>query len=168
MPVRLLVSIAILIVAFLVLFLVLIATETALTVWHYLKDAPPWIQLSYALILVGLPLLTLVLFWNWFKPARKQKPVKKRELKTELLEDELLESARQGIDVSEALEEMREQRRRRGSGEIYMTPGLGPPRRSGISPGRLPPATPLSSQTCRASTWKTTPKPLRRPGARTW
>jgi GTP-binding protein EngB required for normal cell division len=37
-----------------------------------------------------------------------------------LLEDELLESARQGIDVSEALEEMREQRRRRGSGEIYI------------------------------------------------
>ena len=40
MPVRLLVAIAILIAAFLVMFLVLIATETALTVWHYLRQAP--------------------------------------------------------------------------------------------------------------------------------
>ena len=44
---------AALIVAFLVLFLVLIATETALTVWHYLKEAPTWVQLGYAVVLVG-------------------------------------------------------------------------------------------------------------------
>ena len=72
MPVRLLVSIAILIIAFLVLFLVLIASETALTVWHYLKGAPLWIQIAYAVILVGLPLLTLVVFWSWFRPSRKR------------------------------------------------------------------------------------------------
>jgi small GTP-binding protein len=120
MPLRLLVSIAILIIAFLVLFLVLIASETALTVWHYLKEAPLWIQVGYAFILVGLPLLTLVLFWNWFRPAKKEKKAKKRELNEEALQDALLESARQGVDVSEALEEIREQRRRRGSGEIFI------------------------------------------------
>ena len=120
MPVRLLVSIAILIIAFLVLFLVLIASETALTVWHYLKEAPLWLQLGYAVILAGLPLLTLVLFWNWFRPSRKQRPVEKRELSNESLQDELLESARQGIDVSEALDEIREQRRRHGTGEIFI------------------------------------------------
>ena len=112
MPVRLLVSIAILIITFLVLFLVLIASETALTVWHYLKEAPLWIQLGYVIILVGLPLLTLVLFWSWFRPAKKKKKVEKRELSSENLQDELLESARQGVDVSAALEEIREQRRR--------------------------------------------------------
>ncbi len=69
MPVRLLVTAFILIVLFLVLFLVLLATDTALSVWHYLKDAPAWIQLSYAVILAGLPLLTLALFWNWFRPG---------------------------------------------------------------------------------------------------
>lgn len=120
MPVRLLVSVAILIITFLVLFLVLIASETALTVWHYLKEAPLWIQLGYAVILVGLPLLTLVLFWSWFRPARKKKPVQKRELSSENLQDQLLESARQGVDVSAALEEIREQRRRQGSGEIFI------------------------------------------------
>jgi GTP-binding protein EngB required for normal cell division len=108
------------IIAFLVLFLVLIASETALTVWHYLKEAPMWVQVGYAVILAGLPLLTLVLFWNWFRPAKKQKSVGKRDLSTESLQDELLESARQGIDVSAALDEIREQRRRHGTGEIFI------------------------------------------------
>ncbi len=121
MPVRLLVTAFILIVLFLVLFLVLLATDTALSVWHYLKDAPAWIQLSYAVILAGLPLLTLVLFWNWFRPGRRKKTKRERpELTTETLQDDLLESSRQGINVSAALEEIREQRRRRSSGEIYI------------------------------------------------
>lgn len=120
MPVRLLVSIAILIVAFLVLFLVLIASETALTVWHYLKQAPLWVQIGYAVFLIGLPLLTLILFWNWLRPSGRKRQPERRELNESALQDELLESARQGVDVSEALEEIREQRRRRGSGEIHI------------------------------------------------
>ena len=120
MPVRLLVSIAILIIAFLVLFLVLIASETALTVWHYLKQAPLWIQIAYAVILVGLPLLTLFVFWSWFRPAGKKQQPDKRELTADSLQDELVESAQQGVDVSAALEEIREQRRRRKSGEIFI------------------------------------------------
>ncbi|MFC1688538.1 GTPase [Pseudomonadota bacterium] len=121
MPVRLLVSIAILIIAFLVLFLVLIASETALTVWHYLKEAPMWVQIGYAFILVGMPLLTLILFWNWFRPSRKKKTTSRpKELSDQTLQDDLLESARQGVDVSSALEEIREQRRRRGSGEVFI------------------------------------------------
>jgi small GTP-binding protein len=121
MPLRILVSIAILIVAFLVLFLVLIATETALTVWHYLKEAPLWVQLGYALILLGLPSLTLLFFWKWFRPARKKKTAAEpRTLSAEALQDELVESARQGVDVTAALDEIREQRRRRSSGEIFI------------------------------------------------
>lgn len=122
MPVRLLVAAFILIALFLVLFLVLLATDTALSVWHYLKDAPTWIQLGYAVILAGLPLLTLVLFWNWLRPDRrkKSKPVRP-EITTQSLQDELLESARRGVDVGPALEEIREQRRRRKSGEIYIS-----------------------------------------------
>ena len=120
MHVRLLVSIAILIITFLVLFLVLIASETALTVWHYLKEAPLWVQIGYSFILVGMPLLTLVLFWSWFRPSGKKKEVAKPELSGQVLQDDVLESARQGVDVSEALEEIREQRRRRGTGEVFI------------------------------------------------
>jgi GTPase Era involved in 16S rRNA processing len=121
MPVRLLVTAFILIALFLVLFLVLLATDTALSVWNYLRVAPAWIQLSYAVILAGFPLLTLVLFWNWIRPRRRKEPKANRpEITTEALRDNLLESSRQGVDVSAALEEIREQRRRRSSGEIFV------------------------------------------------
>jgi GTP-binding protein EngB required for normal cell division len=121
MPVRLLVTAVILIAFFLVLFLILLATDTALSVWHYLKQAPAWVQFAYAAMLAGLPALTLVVFWNWFRPGSKKKTkAPLREITEEVLQDELLEFSRQGIDVSSALEEFREQRRRRGSGEIYI------------------------------------------------
>ena len=122
MPLRFLVSIAILLLAFLVLFLVLIASETALTVWHYLKEAPLWVQLGYAVLLLGLPLLTVVVFWGWLRPGRRKKKGRKEQRRQtpEALQNALLESANQGIDVSAALEELREQQRRQGGGEVYI------------------------------------------------
>ncbi len=121
MPLRLLVAAIILIAFFLVLFLILLATDTALSVWHYLKEAPAWVQFAYAIVLAGLPILTLVLFWNWFRPGRDRKTHPSRPVVTvEALQDELLESSRHGIDVSSALDEIREQRRRRSSGEIHI------------------------------------------------
>ncbi len=121
MPVRLFVTALIFIALFGVLFLVLLATDTALSVWHYLKDAPAWIQLIYAVILAGLPLLTLVLFWNWFYPGRRKKTERERpEISTETLQDDLLKAYHQGIDISVALEEIQEQRQRKKSGEIYL------------------------------------------------
>jgi GTP-binding protein EngB required for normal cell division len=120
MPLRFLASVAFLIVAFLVIFLILIASETALSVWHYLKQAPLWIQLGYAVLLAGLPAATLLFFWKWIRPAKKRGSAQRRELSDESLQNQLLESARQGVDVSEALEELREQRRRRSSGEVFI------------------------------------------------
>ena len=121
MSVRLLVAAVILIAFFLVLFLILLATDTALSVWHYLKEAPAWVQLAYAIILAGLPLLTLALFWNWFRPGRSKKvQTTQRDVTVETLQENLLESSRHGIDVSSALEEIHEQRRRRSSGEIFI------------------------------------------------
>jgi GTP-binding protein EngB required for normal cell division len=122
MPLRFLVSIAILLIAFLVLFLVLIASETALTVWHYLKQAPLWVQVGYGVLLLGLPVLTVVVFWGWLRPRRRAKKprVERRDMSSEALQQELLESANEGIDVSAALQELREQQRRRGGGEIYI------------------------------------------------
>ena len=121
MPVRLIVAAIILLVVFLVLFLVLLATDTALSVWHYLKEAPPWVQLTYAMVLAGLPLLTLIAFWGWFRPGKSKtrEPVE-RELSTDTFKDELLSSSRDGVDVSQALEEISEQRRRSQGGEIYI------------------------------------------------
>ncbi len=121
MPLRLLVSIVIILAAMIMVFLFLLATDTALSVWHYLKEAPAWLQMAYFVMLVALPLITLVLFWAWFRPARHgKKPVKGPAIDFEQLQDELLESSRAGIDISPALAEISEQRRRKSSGEIYI------------------------------------------------
>lgn len=108
--------------AMIVLFLFLLATDTALSVWHYLKQAPAWLQLSYFVMLVAIPLSVLILFWAWFRPARRNsKPAPKEPVSSfEDLQDELLESSRGGVDINPALDEIREQRRRKSSGEIYI------------------------------------------------
>lgn len=120
MPLRLLVSIAILIVAFLMLFLFLIASETALSVWHYLKQAPIWVRVGYSLLLLGVPAATVVLFWGWLRPRRKRPEQAQRPLTEQSLEEQLLDSARDGVNVSPALAEMSEYRRRRTGGEVYI------------------------------------------------
>ena len=121
MPLRLLVSVIIILAAMIVLFLFLLATDTALSVWHYLKEAPAWLQTAYFVMLVALPLITLALFWAWFRPARRAgKSQKKPAINFEQLQDELLESSRAGVDISPALAEIGEQRRRKSSGEIYI------------------------------------------------
>ena len=122
MPFRLIVAAVILLTVFLVLFLVLLATDTALSVWHYLQDAPPWVQLAYAVVLITIPLVTVIVFWKWFRPSptRKQQGTEEPVMTTESLQDELLESSRLGVDVSEAIEEIREQRRRSAGGEVFI------------------------------------------------
>jgi len=121
MPVRLLVSVVIILAAMIVLFLFLLATDTALSVWHYLKAAPAWLQLAYFIMLVALPLTTLVLFWAWFRPTRRNSSGERKSARSiEQLQDELLESSRSGVDISPALQEIQEQHRRKSGGEIYI------------------------------------------------
>lgn len=120
MPVRFLVSLTILLAAFLMLLLVLLVTDTALSVWNYLMIAPVWVQLSYALLLAGLPLLTVVVFWRWFRPSRTPPQREFEPPDAERLQQEMLESSQQGVNVSAALAEIREQRRRQAGGEVYL------------------------------------------------
>jgi len=121
MPLRLLVSIIILLAAMLVVFIFLLATDTALSVWNYLREAPAWLQLAYLCMLVILPLATLVFFWSWFKPKRLMKSdAKPKPVNFEQLQEELIKSRQAGVDVSPALDEIREQRRRKDSGEIHI------------------------------------------------
>lgn len=121
MPLRLLVSIIILLAALLVVFVFLLATDTALSVWNYLRIAPAWLQLAYLFMLVILPLATLVFFWSWFRPKRSVKAeTRPRQVNFEQLQEDLLSSQQAGVDVAPALAEIREQRRRKDSGEIHI------------------------------------------------
>jgi len=120
MRVRFLLVIAILLVSVVTMFLLLLATDTALSVWQRLREAPLWLQVAYTLVLLVISSATLWLSWRWLKPGVKKAPVAPRELDALSLQRELVESAGAGIDVSAALEEIREQQRRVHSGEVFI------------------------------------------------
>lgn len=120
MRVRLLLLIAVLLVAVVTLFLLLLATDTALSVWQQLRVAPLWLQVGYTLVLVLVSSATLWFSWYWLKPASKKAPVEERQLDPLALQEELVESASEGVDVSTTIDEIKEQQRRKQSGEVFI------------------------------------------------
>ncbi len=120
MRVRLLMLIAVLLVATVTLFLLLLATDTALSVWQRLREAPLWLQVAYTLILVSISAATLWLTWFWLKPGKKKPAPQTRRIDALSLQEELVKSAGEGVDVSAAIAEIREQQRRKQSGEIFI------------------------------------------------
>ena len=121
MPIKLLITVVIVLAMMISLFLFLLITDTALSVWHYLQQAPVWLKLAYMGLLVALPLTVLVLFWSWFRPTPKPGgKERKPEVSFASLQADLLQSSASGVDVNPALAELREQRRRRSSGELFI------------------------------------------------
>ena len=120
MQVRILLIIALSLVAVVTLFLLLLATDTALSVWQRLREAPSWLQLAYVLLLTTVSAATLWLSWRWLKPAGKKPAPETRPLDPVSLQEDLVESASAGVDVSDAIAEIKEQNRRKQSGEVYI------------------------------------------------
>jgi GTP-binding protein EngB required for normal cell division len=122
MSVRFFVIVVLLLVAMMALFLALVATDTALSVWQKVIAAPLWVQVSYTGFLVLFSSLTCYLAWRWLKPAKKETgPARKAPLTADNLQEQLIESAQSGVDVSSALAEIREQRRRKETTEIHIS-----------------------------------------------
>jgi len=104
-----------------VLLLVLVATDTALSVWRQLAEAPAWLRLAYVVLLGGTTLATTWLAWRWLRPrtrvGRKAGSVVVSEA---TLRADLEASHQAGIDTEQVLQELREQRRRKNSGEVFI------------------------------------------------
>ena len=120
MRVRLLLFIAVLLVAVVTLFLLLLATDTALSVWQRLSEAPLWLQLGYILVLLLISGTTLWFTWRWLRPANKQTEAERHELDPVSLQEALAESANAGVDITAAVDEIKEQKRRKQSGEVFI------------------------------------------------
>ncbi len=121
MSVRFFIALVLLLVSLLALFIALVATETALSVWQRLEAAPLWLQVSYALVLLGFAGFSVLVAWRWLRPRRRQERRETaKDLSETALQDSLLESASAGVDVGDVLEEIREQRRRKAAGEIHI------------------------------------------------
>ena len=103
------------------LALLLLLTDTALSVWERLAAAPAWVRLGW---LAGVGAVTVgatLLAWRWLRP-RPDAPdtASGPSLDPAQLQEELARSEADGIDVTEALAELAEQARRREGGEIYL------------------------------------------------
>jgi GTP-binding protein EngB required for normal cell division/uncharacterized protein (DUF697 family) len=121
MSVRFLLIAVLVLVSVVALFLVLVATDTALSVWQRLSDTPWWLQAGYFLLLFLISAAAAVVAWRWMRPGGKPRSRDKdRSMNEASLQDSLLESARDGVDVSAALQEIREQRRRKEAGEVHI------------------------------------------------
>ncbi len=103
------------------LALLLLVTDTALSVWERLAAAPAWVRYSW---LAGVGVVTVgatLLAWRWLRPrAEPEEPESVAALDPEQLKDELARSEADGIDIEGALAELAEQERRREGGEIYL------------------------------------------------
>lgn len=112
-------------VAVLVLFLLLLATDTALSVWQRLSAAPAWARYAW---IAGVSVLTLAataLAWRWLRPRASDNREEAAETSArppdpEELARELEASGAAGVDVGPALAELEEQRRRKSGGEVYL------------------------------------------------
>jgi len=120
MRVRLLLSIALSLVAAGTLFLLLLVTDTAMSVWQRLREAPLLLQVSYTLVLIVISSATLWFSWRWLKPGSKNLPRENKAPDPLSLQADLIESANAGVDVSAALAEIKEQQRRKKSGEVFI------------------------------------------------
>lgn len=120
MRVRLLLIIALTLVAVVTLFLLLLATDTALSVWQRLREAPLWLQVAYTFFLVLVATAALWISWRWLKPPAGKKPLADTPLDPLSLQEQLIESAGEGVDVSAAVGEIREQQRRKQTGEVFI------------------------------------------------
>lgn len=121
MSVRFLLILILTLIAFLALFVVLLATDTALSVWQRLSEAPLWLQLAYGVLVSLASVAAVLLTWRLLRPGRPARRTgRSRTVTRGSLEEDLVASAAAGVDVEAALEELREQRRRQSAGKVHI------------------------------------------------
>lgn len=121
MSVRLLMAAGIVLLAFLALALLLLATDTALSVWERLAAVPAWLRYAWIAGTATLTGLATLLAWRWLWPREKR--VRRAEpvaLDEASLQAQLDDSLQAGVDTSAALAELAEQRRRKSAGALYL------------------------------------------------
>jgi len=107
-------------VAALVLALLLVVTDTALSVWQRLAELPPWLQIAYVSLLALTAVAVMALAWRLLRPRRTPAARSPKATKPDAgqLRTALQDSAAAGVDIGAAMDELREQRRR--AGEVHI------------------------------------------------
>ncbi len=120
-PIRILIAVGLVLVGALSILFLLLATDTALSIWARLADAPWWTILLYVGILLLVPAVVAVVVWRLLRrprntAARQETP----ELSADALQNELQLRAAQGIDVAGAHQELQTLAGRKATGVLHI------------------------------------------------
>ncbi|MDH3587935.1 MAG: 50S ribosome-binding GTPase [Gammaproteobacteria bacterium] len=114
---RIVLAIAIVVGMVLLLFAVLMLTESALEVWHRFREAPRWATALWLGALGTLTLATGWAVWRLLFPARQ--PAREPEALTEeALQERMAQSEQLGIDVDSARQELVGLAQRKAAGDF--------------------------------------------------
>jgi len=121
-PIRWLLAAVVTIAVVVVLALLLVATDTLLSVYQRLVDIHPWLGGAYLVFLAAAAVTTAVLVWRLLKP-RPRTRVKKRGMEApsrEALAERIEDARSRGMDIDDGEAEFLETDRRRSQGRVYL------------------------------------------------
>src|SRR6056297_3122662 len=116
----------VLILAVILLFVAVIAgmlfiTESALNVWDRLREAPAWLVVTYAGVLIAIALAAVWIVWRFLLPRRSRERAEAGPVfSEEALKDRLTSAEAVGVDVAAARSELAALDERRISGRIHL------------------------------------------------
>jgi small GTP-binding protein len=100
------------------LLLVLVLTEKLLSIWTYLQQAPMWVSVIYAIVIMLVATLGLYLYFVLIKAKPTEKKLK--PIDESSLRQSLVEQANRGVDVHEAEMELQELDIRRSQEKFFI------------------------------------------------
>ncbi len=121
---RLLIALALILLAAVVLMVLLQLTESALNIWHLLDQMSPTLLAFYIVGLAVFALLALAIIWWFFRPRQSNSRAKRSVMEAPRdaaeMETRLDKAEEKGIDTSAAKQELRELQRRQREESIYV------------------------------------------------
>ena len=116
----------VLILAVILLFVAVIAgmlfiTESALNVWDRLREAPAWLVVGYAGLLLAIALAAVWIVWRFLLPRRSRERDDSRPVfSEEALKDRLAAAEAAGVDTVAVRGELAGLEERRATGRIHL------------------------------------------------
>jgi small GTP-binding protein len=111
-------TVFVVVIVIVALFVVLMLTEKLLSIWHYLHQAPLWVSVVYASVIMLVAAFGVYLYFILIKPkpiVKKLEPIDESSLR-----DSLVQQQQRGVDVAQAQAELIELDKRRGKGDFYI------------------------------------------------
>lgn len=102
------------------LVMVLILAEKLLTIWQHLQEAPLWVSILYASVILVVATIPVWLFIKLTKPKLKSEPQVK-VIDEGSLEQAIEKEQARGVDTQAADSEMQELRERRQAGQFHIS-----------------------------------------------